>query len=145
MVRQKNNETVRRLYEEVINVKNLDTIASLIDPNIIIHDPTGGYSTGIQEYKELLNANFQAVVQNPDFHYEIKNVAAVEDFVYVHAKCTAGQGGEEEVIKTVVDIYRLVDGLIAEHWSVQEMVPDYSTSEVKPANDHPYFETSRNL
>ena len=56
----------------------------------------------------------------PDFKYEPGMITAEGDFVMVHGRYT-GWGPKPMV---AVDIFRVVDGKIAEHWDVmQEEVP----------------------
>lgn len=57
----------------------------------------------------------------PDFRYEMGMVIADQDLVAIHGRYT-GLGPQPLI---VVDIFRVEDGLIAEHWDVvQEEVTD---------------------
>lgn len=66
----------------------------------------------------------------PDFKYEIGMVIAEDDLVAIHGRYTGF--GPKPLI--VVDIFRVEDGKIAEHWDVgQEEV-------LKTASGNPMFE-----
>ena len=68
----------------------------------------------------------------PDFSYQIGFVATDGDIVMVHGRYTGT--GEKPVI--AVDIFRVVDGKIAEHWDVlQDEVTE-------TANGNPMFDAA---
>ena len=58
----------------------------------------------------------------------IQHLNAEGDFVYIHTKSKMGP-------KTVsiIDVFRIENGKIAEHWDVIQEVPE------KSANPHPMF------
>lgn len=68
--------------------------------------------------------------KNPEAHNEIKRVIAEDDLVvlHVHSKVNPEDRG-----RAVVDIFRLEDGKIVEHWDVAQPVPESS------ANDNTLF------
>ncbi|MFG2115654.1 ester cyclase [Streptomyces sp. NPDC048718] len=61
----------------------------------------------------------------PQMHFAIERTAADGDLVFVHSLFTPapGQNGQ-----AVVDIYRIQDGLIAEHWDVHQDIPATTAS-----------------
>lgn len=66
----------------------------------------------------------------PDFSFETKRVIGQGDMVALHSflRFTKDERGH-----AVVDIFRVVDGKIAEHWDVIQPVPEAS------ANDNTMF------
>ena len=68
--------------------------------------------------------------ENPEFSVKVVNSAAEGDlvFLHVHAKRGGWDAGE-----MVVDIYRLADGKIQEHWDVIQKVDKY------PINPRAFF------
>ncbi|MFE0461773.1 ester cyclase [Kitasatospora sp. NPDC058965] len=63
--------------------------------------------------------------QFPELRFEVARTAAEGDLVFVHslAVLTPGQPGT-----AVVDVFRIADGLIAEHWDVAAEVPETTAS-----------------
>ena len=54
---------------------------------------------------------------------DIRNAAAEGDLVFLHIRRQTPSG-----IKAVVDIFRVKDGKIVEHWDVQQDVPEPSAN-----------------
>jgi predicted SnoaL-like aldol condensation-catalyzing enzyme len=63
--------------------------------------------------------------RNPHRHREIKRMIAEGDMVVVHShvKLDSGDRG-----RAVVDIFRLEEGKIVEHWDVAQPVPEESAN-----------------
>lgn len=59
--------------------------------------------------------------QTPDFSMDIKRVIADDDLVAIHShvRTTAEERG-----MAVVDIFRVADGKIVEHWDILQPVPE---------------------
>jgi predicted SnoaL-like aldol condensation-catalyzing enzyme len=68
--------------------------------------------------------------QAPDAAFDVKRVIAEDDLVvlHTHLKMTPDEKGQ-----AVVDIFRVEDGKVVEHWDVLQPVPDES------ANDNSMF------
>jgi predicted SnoaL-like aldol condensation-catalyzing enzyme len=64
--------------------------------------------------------------QNPEFHTDIKRVIAEGDLVAIHnnPKRNASDRG-----RAVVDIFRVTNGKVVEHWDVVQDVPERSANE----------------
>lgn len=60
------------------------------------------------------------VTENPEVHLDIRRVIAEDDLVMTHSLVTLSPGDRGTA---VVDIYRLADGKIVEHWDVVQPVP----------------------
>ncbi|MEO9903672.1 nuclear transport factor 2 family protein [Nisaea sp.] len=92
---------------------NTDAIDQYFAEDYIQHNPT--IATGAAVIKELFAHT------PPNFKYEIGMVIAEGDMVAIHARITGF--GPKPLIG--VDIFRVENGLIAEHWDVlQEEVLD---------------------
>jgi predicted SnoaL-like aldol condensation-catalyzing enzyme len=87
------------------------------------HNP--GLPDGLRPARDALSVKFS----DPDFHLDVKRVIVDGEYgvVHLHAWNTGERGG------AVVDIYRLLDGKVVEHWDVLQPVPEFS------ANPHPMF------
>lgn len=57
----------------------------------------------------------------------IKRVIAEDDLVVVHASSSV-PGKPDEPVRAVMDIFRVKDGLIIEHWDVVQVVPKTSAN-----------------
>jgi predicted SnoaL-like aldol condensation-catalyzing enzyme len=64
---------------------------------------------------EWFKANF------PNHRYEVKRVLAEGDFVMLHLH---GMGGLSPFGESVVDIFRVEDGKVVEHWDIIQPIPD---------------------
>ena len=84
-----------------------------MDPNIIEHNPNGG--DGIEEFKKDMKALTEG---SPGQVMDIKRIAADGDLVFVHGR-TSWFGQDV----AFVDIYRMSNGKIVEHWDVIQNMP----------------------
>jgi predicted SnoaL-like aldol condensation-catalyzing enzyme len=66
----------------------------------------------------------------PEYHSEIVRSFADGDYVILHVHNTPAPGAPG---KAIVDIFRLEDGKVVEHWDVIQAIPD------DPANDNTMF------
>jgi predicted SnoaL-like aldol condensation-catalyzing enzyme len=66
----------------------------------------------------------------PNFLFEIRRAIAHEDYVVLHSYLTVTGEGPGFA---VMDIFRLEDGKIVEHWDVVQAIPE------DPANDNTMF------
>lgn len=102
-----------------------EAIDKYIDPGYIQHNPMA--ATGA----EPLRAFFKGFYQNvPTATAELKRVLADGDLVAVHYN--AKQKPDDRGL-AVVDIFRIADGKVVEHWDVVQPVPE------KSANDNTMF------
>lgn len=105
-----NKEVVLRFYKEVFNGWDLTNLDEMMRDDYMQH------STGIPDGK----AGFKQFAERflaAKPHMEIIKILENEDTVAVFFKCTMG---EMNSVNKVVDIYRLEDGKLAEHWDVVE-------------------------
>lgn len=82
-----------------------------VDQGYIQHNPM--IADGIEPVKQIF-----AQGKIPALCYDIKYVVAQNDIVVVYSKVTSSAG-----ISAVVDILRVRDGKLVEHWDVVEAVP----------------------
>ena len=78
--------------------------------------------TGAQGLKDFLD---WAKGDSPDAHHDVKRMFADGDFViaHVHVVIKPGTPGN-----AVIDIFRIEDGKIAEHWDAMQPVPENSAN-----------------
>lgn len=120
---ESNKKMVLEFYQELFGDKNPDAINKYIGDRYIQHNP------GLPDGKEAL---LQAVKiwfkDAPKEKVDFRHVAADGDLVFLHVRSSLGPK-----IKAIVDIFRIENGKIVEHWDVIQEVPE------KSANDHPLF------
>lgn len=114
-------------YVERVGVKK---DVSAVDAYVVAkgyqqHSPQ--FPNGSQDLKATLTASYQ---QFPDATYDIKRVIAEGDLVAVHGHYIGAPGQRGQAI---LDLFRVRDGKIVEHWDVIQDVPAAS------ANDNTMF------
>lgn len=85
----------------------------------IQHNPEG------EDGRDAFINGFAQYILTSDYTAEIKRVIAEGDLVVVHAHGKATPNGRGEA---VVDIFRVEDGKIVEHWDVIQKVPEKSAN-----------------
>lgn len=120
---ESNKKMVLEFYQELFGDKNPDAINKYIGDKYIQHNP------GLPDGKEaLLQAVKVWFKDAPKEKVDFQHVAADGDLVFLHVRSSLGPK-----IRAVVDIFRIENGKIVEHWDVIQEVPE------KSANDHPLF------
>lgn len=118
-----NKKNVADFYQALFGDKDTSAIDRYIGDTYTQHNP------GVADGKEALKA---AVTQwfkgAPKEKINIQHLAADSDLVFIHLK--SNMGGKTA---SVIDIFKLKNGKIIEHWDVIQEVP------AKSANPHPMF------
>jgi len=122
-----NKELVTRAITEAFVNMDATAIDKYWSDRYIQHNPQLG--NGREALKQLFS------LVGPNFKYEIGLIVADGDFVMVHGRYT--DFGPKPLV--AVDIFRVKDGKLAEHWDVlQEEVPPENT-----ASKNPMFTTNQ--
>ncbi|PSJ22607.1 hypothetical protein CVH10_05840 [Halomonas sp. ND22Bw] len=116
-----NRALVTEFYNQFFNEHETVESASVIAEDYIQHNP--GVPDGKAPFVDYFAGYFQ---DNPDYQSEIVRSAADGDLVWLHVHST---NGEEDLGEAVVDIFRVEDGMIVEHWDVIQPVPEESANE----------------
>ena len=103
-----NKAIVRAFIEEVFNAWDVSKLDKFMREDYKQHNP--GVESGREGFIRFTERFFK---MHP--HMDIVHLIGDGDLVAVFFKCTVDDG-----VNKVVDIYRLQDGLIAEHWDVME-------------------------
>lgn len=105
-----NKELVQSFYKEFFNDHMVESADKYVAENYIQHNP------GVEQGREALKTAFgEKFVEHPDFHLEIKFMIEEDDMICVYLKNTAPDGTTK---CRVVDMYRIENGKLAEHWDV---------------------------
>jgi predicted SnoaL-like aldol condensation-catalyzing enzyme len=120
---EKNKKMVADFYQELFGDKDTNAINKYIGDVYIQHNPT------LPDGKQaLIDACKKWFKGQPKEKIDIQHIAADGNLVFIHTRSHEGS-------KTfsVIDIFRIEDGKIVEHWDVGQAVPE------KSANSHPMF------
>ena len=111
-----NKKIVLDFYEKGLNQKDLDAAAKHFGPKYIQHNP--GAPDGIEGFKAFIAFRKEKF---PNAKSEIKRAFAEGDYVVLHIHSVREPG---ERGSAVVDIFRLENGKIVEHWDVVQPIPE---------------------
>ncbi len=111
-----NKKMVTYFWNEVFNKHNTSVIEELAVPGYIQHNP--GFPDGRDAFKNGIEGYLK---EFPDSTAEIKHIASDEDLVFIHnyIKLNAEDRGQ-----AAVDIFRVKNGKIVEHWDVIQDIPE---------------------
>jgi steroid delta-isomerase-like uncharacterized protein len=123
MTAETNKATIRRIVEEIQNGDNLALIDELLAPNFVNHTPAPGLSPDREGIKHLLSM-FRAAF--PDGVMTIEDMIAEGDKVATRKTYRGTHQGQflgipptgRHVSVGLIDMMRLVDGKVVEHWNV---------------------------
>jgi predicted SnoaL-like aldol condensation-catalyzing enzyme len=114
--REQNKKTVVEFYEKAINQKDFEAAAKFMGPRYTQHNPMAADGPGgLQAYLRFLRATY------PNSRSEIKRVFADGDYVILHVHAIREPGTRGSAI---VDIFKLENGRIVEHWDVIQEIPE---------------------
>lgn len=109
------------LGDSVFAKKDFSQLEQLIREDYIQHNPLVGQ--GRKGFRDFFEAWFKAV---PDFKYELKKIVSEGDLVWAYGTYSGTQTGNWLGVPATgkpysfdaVDIFRIQDGKLAEHWDV---------------------------
>jgi predicted SnoaL-like aldol condensation-catalyzing enzyme len=118
---EENKRIVSEWHELAIDQrKPEEAVAKYLGPHYRQHNPGAGDGPGpfIETVKRFAQ-NF------PDLRMEPKRIVAEGDYVVLHSHLVLKPGDRGSA---VVDIFRLENGKIVEHWDVVQEVPEMSAN-----------------
>ena len=116
-----NKRIVRAWHELAINQRRPEeAVAKYIGPHYRQHNP--GSPDGPEPFVKIVK---MIAKDYPDFRYELKRIVAEGDSVVLHSHLILKPGDRGTA---VVDIFRLENGKIVEHWDVVQEVPETSAN-----------------
>ena len=122
MSEKQNKAIVRRFVEEVFNRGNMSVADELMAPDFVEHEelPLGipRDLEGVKQMTTMMRSAF------PDFKATIEDIIAEGNKVVIRMTCSGTQKGEfmgiaptgKSVSIGVIDIIRIADGKLVEHW-----------------------------
>lgn len=113
-------EVVEAYVDTVINGREFDRIGEFVHPDIIQHNPN------LPNGREALQAFWtEFMTSQPEAEFIIARTVAEGDLVAKHAWFVPAPG---ELGAAVIDIYRVEDGLIVQHWDAVQFIPEETVS-----------------
>ena len=122
MSTEENKALVRRYTQEVFNAHNPDRTQEFVAGNVVSHNLPPGMPSGVEGIKQMTHMFVSAF---PDLHLTIEDVIAEGDKVVERWTGTGTQQGAfagipptgKRVTTTGIDIFRIANGKVVEHWS----------------------------
>ena len=120
-----NRKAVLAFYEKGLNQKDADAAIAYMGNRYIQHNPNAADGPeGFRKFVAFLREKF------PNSRGEIKRSFVEGDFVILHVHAVREPGTRGNAI---IDIFKLEDGKIVEHWDVTQPIPE------NPANNNTMF------
>jgi len=121
---KENKRIVLDFYQQMFGDKDISAVDKYVSPGYIQHNPS--VADGAAAFK-LAAANW--FKGQPKTKIDVQHIASDGDLVFIHLK----NKNPDSSLKSTIDIFRLENGKIVEHWDAQQDVPKDA------ANAHPMF------
>jgi predicted ester cyclase len=116
-----NKALMRRVYEEGFTQKNLDVLDELIALDFTDHNPNPGQAPGLEGLKQFISSMHTTL---PDLQVNVEDMVAEGDKVVARLRISGTHQGEfmgnaptgNQVTFTGIDILRIAEGKVVEHW-----------------------------
>jgi steroid delta-isomerase-like uncharacterized protein len=123
MSAEENKALVRRFVEEVQSQGNIDALDEICSPEFVNHSAPPGVPSNCEGVKQLTVMFRQAF---PDSYFTVEDMLAEGDKVATRKTFHGSHQGEfmgipptgQQVSMELIDIVRIADGRVVEHWAV---------------------------
>lgn len=120
-----NKRIATEFYDAAINRKDFAAASQYLGSDYKQHNPTAADGAeGLRAFIDFLKTRY------PNQRGEIKRVVAEGDLVVLHVHSTRG---DDTPGRAIVDIFRIENGKVVEHWDVIQDIP------AEPANQNGMF------
>ena len=114
-----NKKAVEEFYDLIINKKDFESARKYIGTRYKQHNPlVADRPEGLREFVEFLKTH------HPGARSEIKRIFAEGDYVILHVHSVR----PPDLQRAIVEIFRLENGKIEEHWDVIQEIPATSAN-----------------
>ena len=120
-LREANLRLVQRVYTEVLGPIDPGPVDDIFTPDYIQHNPN--VVSGSQGLKEMLIRSRKNI---PNAEHHVKRILVDGNMAMAHVHVIFRPG--QELGHAAVDIFRIENGKIAEHWDVTQDVPATSVN-----------------
>ena len=115
-----NKKVAQEFYDTIINKKDFESAKKYIGNRYKQHNPlVADGPEGLKVFIEFLKTNF------PEARSEIKRTLADGDYVVLHVHSVRPPNMRG---RAIIEIFRLEDGKIDEHWDVIQEIPESSAN-----------------
>jgi len=115
-----NKKNVVEFYEKALNQKDFEAASKYLGPRYTQHNPVAADGPeGLKGFIQFLRDKF------PNSRSEIKRVFAEGDYVILHVHAVREPGTRG---RAIIDIFKLENGKVVEHWDVAQDVPEKSAN-----------------
>jgi steroid delta-isomerase-like uncharacterized protein len=123
MSAEQNKALVHRFVEEVQSQGNTDALDEICSPEFVNHSAPPGVPSNCEGVKQLTAMFRQAF---PDSYFSVEDMLAEGDKVATRKTFHGSHQGEfmgipptgQQVSMELIDIVRIADGRVVEHWAV---------------------------
>ena len=123
MSAEKNKALVRHFVDEVQSAGNIDALDEICSPDFVNHSAPPGVPSNCEGVKQLTAMFRQAF---PDSYFTVEDMMAEGDKVATRKTFHGTHQGEfmgilptgQQVSMGLIDIVRIADGRVVEHWSM---------------------------
>ena len=127
MSTEENKSLFRGVVKECYNKRDLGVLDKFFAADVVDHAAPPGLPPGLEAGRILLGAFFSAF---PDLQYTLEDVMAEGDKVVARATIRGTQTGEfagipptgKPIMISVIDIWRVANGKLVEHWHVLDQL-----------------------
>jgi steroid delta-isomerase-like uncharacterized protein len=124
---EQNKAVVRRYYDEVLNQGHLSVLDDIAADDYVENDPFPGQGNGLADFKARVSTLLTAF---SPCTFTIEDVVAEGDRVVVRWHSSGTHSGEflgmpptnREYTIAGIDVHRLADGRMVEHWHVVDQL-----------------------
>lgn len=120
-VAQQNKQLVETVWNAIFNQHDVSVIDTFVADEYKQHNP--GFKTGKSAFKTAISGYLD---EFPESTATIKQIVAEGDLVFIHNHI---QLNPEDRGQAAVDIFRVKDGMIVEHWDVIQDIPEASEND----------------
>lgn len=115
-----NKKLVLEFYETALNKRDADAALKYLGERYIQHNPMAPDGpAGVRGLIEMLKAKF------PQGRNEVKRSIAEGNLVMIHVHA---KGSPDDRGRAIIDIFRVENGKIVEHWDVIQPVPEQAAN-----------------
>ena len=115
-----NKKAVLESYDLALNKKDADAAFKYLGSSYKQHNPT--VADGFDGWRAMVN---WLKKDRPNFKVEVKRVIAEGDLVVLHVHMTIDANDRG---RAGIEIFRLEDGKIVEHWDILQHIPETSAN-----------------
>ena len=113
-----NRDLVTAFWNQLFNQHDASVVDTMVGDTYIQHNP--GFKDGKANFKTAITGFLQ---EFPNSSAEIKHIGASGDLVYIHNHVKVSP---EDRGQAAMDIFRVQNGKIVEHWDILQDIPETS-------------------